>query len=313
MDYRRLGHSGLWVSAVGIGCNNFGAKCDEAATRAVVHACLDAGITLFDTADMYGNRGGSETLLGRILGHHRKDIVLASKFGLPMGEGPYLNGAGRHYIMRAVEDSLRRLRTDHLDLYQVHRPDPATPIEETLRALDDLVRDGKVRYVGCSNFAGWQLAEAEWAARAGGTVRFISAQNEYSLVDRRIEGELVSAANAYGVGILPYFPLANGLLTGKYQRNHAMPDGARMTERPTRAEEVLTDRNWTIAEKVADYAAARGHSLLEAAIGWLASQDHVPSVIAGATTAEQVAQNAAAADWRMTAEEIADINALSDL
>lgn len=313
MDYRRLGHSGLWVSAVGIGCNNFGAKCDEAATRAVVHACLDAGITLFDTADMYGNRGGSETLLGRILGHHRKDIVLASKFGLPMGEGPYLNGAGRHYIMRAVEDSLRRLRTDHLDLYQVHRPDPATPIEETLRALDDLVRDGKVRYVGCSNFAGWQLAEAEWAARAGGTVRFISAQNEYSLVDRRIEGELVPAANAYGVGILPYFPLANGLLTGKYQRNHAMPDGARMTERPTRAEEVLTDRNWTIAEKVADYAAARGHSLLEVAIGWLASQDHVPSVIAGATTAEQVAQNAAAADWRMTAEEIADINALSDL
>lgn len=313
MDYRRLGHSGLWVSAVGIGCNNFGAKCDEAATRAVVHACLDAGITLFDTADMYGNRGGSETLLGRILGHHRKDIVLASKFGLPMGEGPYLNGAGRHYIMRAVEDSLRRLRTDHLDLYQVHRPDPATPIEETLRALDDLVRDGKVRYVGCSNFAGWQLAEAEWAARAGGTVRFISAQNEYSLVDRRIEGELVPAANAYGVGILPYFPLANGLLTGKYQRNHAMPDGARMTERPTRAEEVLTDRNWTIAEKVADYAAARGHSLLEAAIGWLASQDHVPSVIAGATTAEQVAQNAAAADWRMTAEEIADISALSDL
>ena len=313
MDYRRLGHSGLWVSAVGIGCNNFGAKCDEAATRAVVHACLDAGISLFDTADMYGNRGGSETLLGRILGHNRKDIVLASKFGLPMGEGPYLNGAGRHYIMRAVEDSLRRLRTDHLDLYQVHRPDPATPIEETLRALDDLVRDGKVRYVGCSNFAGWQLAEAEWAARAGGTVRFISAQNEYSLVDRRIEGELVPAANAYGVGILPYFPLANGLLTGKYQRNHAMPDGARMTERPTRAEEVLTDRNWTIAEKVADYAAARGHSLLEAAIGWLASQDHVPSVIAGATTAEQVAQNAAAADWRMTAEEIADINALSDL
>ena len=313
MDYRRLGHSGLWVSAVGIGCNNFGAKCDEAATRAVVHACLDAGITLFDTADMYGNRGGSETLLGRILGHHRKDIVLASKFGLPMGEGPYLNGAGRHYIMRAVEDSLRRLRTDHLDLYQVHRPDPATPIEETLRALDDLVCDGKVRYVGCSNFAGWQLAEAEWAARAGGTVRFISAQNEYSLVDRRIEGELVPAANAYGVGILPYFPLANGLLTGKYQRNHAMPDGARMTERPTRAEEVLTDRNWTIAEKVADYAAARDHSLLEAAIGWLASQDHVPSVIAGATTAEQVAQNAAAADWRMTAEEIADINALSDL
>ena len=313
MDYRRLGHSGLWVSAVGIGCNNFGAKCDEAATRAVVHACLDAGITLFDTADMYGNRGGSETLLGRIFGHHRKDIVLASKFGLPMGEGPYLNGAGRHYIMRAVEDSLRRLRTDHLDLYQVHRPDPATPIEETLRALDDLVRAGKVRYVGCSNFAGWQLAEAEWAARAGGTVRFISAQNEYSLVDRRIEGDLVPAANAYGVGILPYFPLANGLLTGKYQRNHAMPDGARMTERPTRAEEVLTDRNWTIAEKVADYAAARGHSLLEAAIGWLASQDHVPSVIAGATTAEQVAQNAAAADWRMTAEEIADINALSDL
>ena len=313
MDYRRLGHSGLWVSAVGIGCNNFGAKCDEAATRAVVHACLDAGITLFDTADMYGNRGGSETLLGRILGHHRKDIVLASKFGLPMGEGPYLNGAGRHYIMRAVEDSLRRLRTDHLDLYQVHRPDPATRIEETLRALDDLVRDGKVRYVGCSNFAGWQLAEAEWAARAGGTVRFISAQNEYSLVDRRIEGDLVPAANAYGVGILPYFPLANGLLTGKYQRNHAMPDGARMTERPTRAEEVLTDRNWTIAEKVADYAAARGHSLLEAAIGWLASQDHVPSVIAGATTAEQVAQNAAAADWRMTDEEIADINALSDL
>lgn len=311
MQYNRLGHSGLLVSAVGIGCNNFGAKCDETATRAVVHACLDAGITLFDTADMYGNKGGSETLLGKVLGSHRKDIVLASKFGLPMGESEYQKGASRRYIMTAVEASLQRLKTDHLDLYQVHRPDPATPIDETLRALDDLVSSGKVRYIGCSNYAAWQLAEAEWVARANGSVRFVSAQNEYSLVERSIEAELVPAATAYGVGILPYFPLANGLLTGKYQRNHAMPDGGRMTERPARADEVLTDRNWTISEKVADYAAARGHSILDAAIGWLASQAHVPSVIAGATTPEQVMQNAAAADWRMTADEIADIAALT--
>jgi aryl-alcohol dehydrogenase-like predicted oxidoreductase len=311
MQYNRLGHSGLLVSAVGIGCNNFGAKCDEAATRAVVHACLDAGISLFDTADMYGNKGGSETLLGNILGVNRKDIVLASKFGLPMGASPYQKGASRRYIMAAVEASLTRLKTDHLDLYQVHRPDPETPIEETLRALDDLVTSGKVRYIGCSNYAGWQLAEAEWAARANGTVRFVSAQNEYSLVARNIEAELVPASNAYGVGILPYFPLANGLLTGKYQRNQSLPDGGRMTERPARAEEVLTERNWAIAEKVSDYAADRGHTLLEAAFGWLISQDHVPSVIAGATTAEQVQQNAAAVNWSMTADEISEIAALT--
>ncbi len=229
MSYRRLGNSGLAVSVVGIGCNNFGRKLDQAGTRAVVDAAIDCGITLFDTADVYGDpHGASEELLGAALkaNGRRPDVIVATKFGSPMGgtNGPDWDARGsRHYITRAVEASLRRLGTDHIDLYQIHQPDPKTPAAETLSALDDLIRAGKVRYVGSSNYSGWQVADAAWTARTAGTTPFVSAQNEYSLLERRIEADLVPACAQYGVGLLPYFPLANGLLTGKYRRDVARP------------------------------------------------------------------------------------------
>ncbi|MEI9984831.1 MAG: aldo/keto reductase [Aliidongia sp.] len=227
MILRNLGKSGLRVSLVGLGCNNFGMKLDVEGTRKVVHKALDVGITLFDTADIYGNAGGSETCLGQVLGDRRKDIVLATKFANPMGEGEMKKGASRRYIVSAVEASLKRLRTDWIDLYQQHVPDPLTPIDETLRALEDLVRSGKVRYIGCSNFKAWQVVEAQWTARSAGLSGFVSCQDEYSLLVRDIEKELLPAAEAYGLGLLPYFPLASGLLTGKYRRNQALPEGAR--------------------------------------------------------------------------------------
>ncbi|MEQ9144014.1 MAG: aldo/keto reductase [Parvibaculaceae bacterium] len=311
MRLKHLGASGLAVSAVGLGCNNFGMKCDAAETKAVVHRALDLGITLFDTADAYGNRGGSEELLGRALGERRHDIVLATKFGLPMGDGPYEKGASRRYIMRAVEASLGRLNTDYIDLYQVHFPDPVTPIEETLRALDDLVRDGKVRYIGCSNFTGWQLVEAKWAAEKANTASFITAQNHYNLLDRRIELDLVPAAAKYGASILPYFPLASGMLTGKYVRGQGLPNNARLALREEMGKSLLTDANFDLVEKVTAFAADCGHTMLDAAIGWLVAQPHVGSVIAGATTPEQIEKNVAAADWEMSDEERDEIGKLT--
>jgi aryl-alcohol dehydrogenase-like predicted oxidoreductase len=229
MQQRNLGSSGLRVSVVGLGCNNFGMKLDLEQTRAVVHKALDCGITLFDTADSYGNRGGSEEALGQVLGDRRKDIVLATKFGLPMDAAETKKGASRRYILSAVEASLGRLKTDWIDLYQLHRPDPLTPIEETVRALDDLVRAGKVRYIGCSNLPAWQVVDALWTAKQVGGTSFICCQDEYSLLARDIERELIPAISAHGLGLLPYFPLASGLLTGKYQRNAAMPQDARLT------------------------------------------------------------------------------------
>ena len=220
-----MGRSGLKVSAVGLGCNNFGMKCDAEATNAIVNRALDEGVTLFDTADIYGNRGGSEELLGKALGKRRREVVVASKFGMSMGEGPYLHGASRRYVMAAAEDSLRRLNTDYIDLYQLHTPDLETPQEETLEALGDLVHAGKVRYLGCSNFAAWQLAEAVGISRARGLPAYVSAQNEYSLLERHIERELIPACRHFGVGILPYFPLASGFLTGKYRRGGRAPQG----------------------------------------------------------------------------------------
>ena len=220
MEIRNLGQSGLRVSAIGLGCNNFGARIDDDATRAVIHKALDLGITLFDTADTYGERGGSETVMGKILGDDRKQIVLATKFGMPMDDVGVKVGGSRRYIMQAVEDSLRRLRTDWFDLYQIHAPDPRTPIEETLRALDDLVRQGKVRYIGCSNFPAWQVVEAQWTAKANNLNAFVSCQDEYSLLVRHVvEPQLKPAMLKYGMGLLPFFPLASGLLTGKYRRN----------------------------------------------------------------------------------------------
>ena len=311
MELRNLGRSGLRVSAIGLGCNNFGGRIGLEASRAVVHAALDAGITLFDTADAYGDRGGSETALGEILGPRRKDIVLASKFALPMDDAETLKGASRRYIVSAVEASLRRLRTDWIDLYQQHRPDPLTPIEETLRALEDLTRAGKIRYAGCSNLPAWHVVEAAWTARHLGMPGFVSCQDELSLLARGNEAELMPAMRAYGLGLLPYFPLASGLLTGKYRRNQPMPEGARLTGTQRLADRYLTDANWTAAERLDDFAEARGHTLLELAFSWLLAQVPVSSVIAGATKPEQVAANVAAGGWVLTAEELAELDGIT--
>lgn len=312
MQTRRLGTSGLRVSVVGLGCNNFGGRIDLEATRAVVHRALDAGITLFDTADVYGDRGGSETSLGQVLGDARKQIVLATKFGLPMDDAGRKSGASRGYIMRAVEDSLRRLRTDWIDLYQVHRADPETPIEETVRALDDLIRQGKVRYIGISNFAGWQIADAVWTTRNTGLNAVVSCQEEYSLLVRDIESEVIPAARHFGLGLLPYFPLASGLLTGKYRRNAPMPDASRLTTTQRLADRYLTERNWSVTERLGDFASARGHTLLELAFGWLLARDPVASVIAGATRPEQIDQNVAASNWRLDEDDLREIDRLTD-
>ena len=311
MEIRNLGQSGLRVSAIGLGCNNFGGRIDLEATRAVIHKAIDLGITLFDTADTYGERGGSETQMGQVLGDQRKHIVLATKFGNPMDDTGVKRGGARRYIMTAVEDSLRRLRTDWIDLYQIHSFDQHTPIEETLRALDDLVRHGKVRYIGCSNFPAWRLTEAHWTAHVHGLNRFVSCQDEYSLIFRSPEAELMPAARAAGMGMLPYFPLASGLLTGKYRRNAPMPPGTRLASTQRLAERYLTERNWVIAEKLADFVAARNRTMLDLAFSWLLSREPVTSVIAGATKTAQLEQNVKAGAWKLTADELAEIDRIT--
>jgi aryl-alcohol dehydrogenase-like predicted oxidoreductase len=306
MRTRRLGNSGLVVSVVGLGCNNFGRRIDLEQTRGVVRAALDAGVTLFDTADIYGE---SEDYLGDALGRDRDDIVLATKFGMAMGGalGPDWDARGsRRYIRKAVESSLRRLKTDWIDLYQYHVPDGVTPIEETLAALHELVVEGKVRYVGCSNFAGWQIADADWVARSAGLTPFISAQNHYSLIDRGIEAEVVPACERFELGVLPYFPLASGLLTGKYKRGQAAPEGTRLTGR----DDALSDRRFDQVESLEKYADARGISLLDVAIGGLAAKPAVASVIAGATKPEQVTANVAAGAWVPSAEDLNELNGI---
>jgi aryl-alcohol dehydrogenase-like predicted oxidoreductase len=311
MEMRYLGRSGLQVSAVGLGCNNFGSRIDLEATRRVVHKALDLGVTLLDTADVYGDRGGSESCLGEILGESRKRVVLATKFAMPMNEDGRKSGGSRRYILEAVHDSLRRLRTDWIDLYQMHQPDPGTPIDETLRTLDDLIGQGKVRYIGCSNFAGWQVADAIWISRDLNLNAFISCQNEYSLLARGIEAELLPAARHFHLGLLPYFPLASGLLTGKYHRDSALPEAARLTTTKRLADRYLNSRNWDLTERLAQFASTRGHSLLELAISWLLAQNPVASVIAGATRPEQVEQNVAAASWKLTAAELQEIDLIA--
>ncbi|WP_428539491.1 aldo/keto reductase [Rhodopila sp.] len=311
MEIRNLGQSGLRVSSIGLGCNNFGGRIDETATKAVIHKALDLGISLFDTADVYGERGGSETVMGRVLGDDRKRIVLATKFAMPMDDSGEMAGGSRHYIMAAVEHSLRRLKTDWIDLYQMHRADPRTPIEETLRALDDLIRQGKVRYIGCSNFAAWQMTEAAWTARTAGLNGFVSCQDEYSLVHRAAEAELLPAARKLGFGLLPYFPLASGLLTGKYRRNTPLPAGTRLAETQRLADRYLTERNWQISEKLADFAESHGHTMLQLAFSWLLAQSPVASVIAGATQPDQLEQNVKAGDWALTVDETAEIDRIA--
>src|SRR5947209_12196473 len=293
MTYRRLGDSGLVVSTVGLGCNNFGLRLGLDATRAVVEAALDAGITLFDTADVYGD---SELLLGEVLAGRRDDVVIATKFGIRVLDAPEWEGRGsRRYIRRAVERSLRRLRTDHIDLYQLHAPDPQTPIAETLGAMNELVVEGKVRYLGCSNFSAWQLADAAWTAQAGHIDGFVSAQNHYSLLHTDAERELVPACERFGVGVLPYYPLANGLLTGKVRRGEAPPQGSRLSA--DRYASWLTPRRFDQVEALAKLAEQWDVTLLDLAIGGLAARPAVASVIAGATKPEQVHANAAAGAW----------------
>jgi aryl-alcohol dehydrogenase-like predicted oxidoreductase len=310
VDYRPLGQSGLLASVIGLGCLNLGGRLDLDSGRAVVDAALDHGITQFDTADIYGGEGASESVLGELLAGRRDQVVLATKFGHPsfdMGYGPAAGAkGGRAYVRRAVEGSLRRLRTDHIDLYQLHMPDPATPMLETLAALHELVMDGKVRYLGHSNLSGWQVAEADHLAREHGLTPFVSAQNHWSLLERQVEADLVPAAEHYGVGVIPYYPLAEGMLTGKVRHGEPLPDGTRIAARNHLVTEDKLDR----VDQLARWGKAHGHSLLEMAIGWLAAQPSVGSVIAGATTPEQVKANSEAASWQPTPDEIAAIDQL---
>ena len=309
MNYTQLGPSGLTVSTVGIGCNNFGARMPDERVPEVVNAAIDAGITLFDTADVYGNRGGSETLLGRAVKSRRSEVIIATKFGGDMqgANGPDWGTRGsRRYIRLAVESSLRRLGTEWIDLYQLHTPDPITPIEETLAALNELVTEGKVRYIGSSNLAGWQVIDADWTARTSGYQAFVSAQNEYSWLNRDIELELVPALEQTGQSLLPYFPLASGLLTGKYRRGESAPEGTRLASRSNS----LATADWDTIEALQSFAAERGLTMLQIAIGGLAARPTVGSVIAGATSVEQVQQNVTAAAWVPTDD---DAETLRDL
>ncbi len=309
MDMRNVGRSGLRVSKVGLGCNNFGQKLDARASKNVIDAAIDAGINFFDTSDVYGNRGGSEECIGLALGERRQHVILATKFSMPMDNEGRTGGGSRAYVMSAVDASLRRLKTDWIDLYQMHFPDPRTPLEETLRALDDLVTQGKVRYIGYSNFAGWQIADAAWIAKTSHRTPFISAQNEYSLLFRGVEMDVLPAARHFGLGFLPYFPLASGLLTGKYRPGAPPPPGSRFVTTPLGARhKAYTD--FEKIERLTAFAARHGRTLLELAMSWLAARPGVSSIIAGATSAEQVVQNARAADWPLTAQDLAEIDKL---
>jgi aryl-alcohol dehydrogenase-like predicted oxidoreductase len=305
MTYRPLGTSGLMVSTVGLGTNAFGARIDEEESQAVVDAALDAGITLFDTADTYG-RGASEELLGRALGKRRDDVVVATKFGMDMGgaNGPDWGArASRRYVRRAVEASLRRLGTDHIDLYQLHQPDLVTPVAETLEALTELVTEGKVRYLGCSNFAAWEVVDAHWTARTKNLQPFVSAQNEYSLYNRAAEEELLPALSQVGMGLIAYFPLAYGLLTGKYRRDAEAPPGSRLSA--DNQSHRLANADWERIEALEGYADQRGVNILDVAMGGLAAQPTVASVIAGATRPEQVEANVRAGLWRPSSDDLA--------
>jgi aryl-alcohol dehydrogenase-like predicted oxidoreductase len=310
MRYRPLGNSGLIVSVVGLGCNNFGRRLDADQTRAVVDAAIDTGITLLDTAELYGGAGRSEEYLGAALAGRRDQVVIATKFGGggDMGYGPAAGAkGGRGYIRRAVEQSLRRLRTDYIDLYQLHAPDRVTPIEETLSALTELVRAGLVRYIGHSNFSALQIATAAAAARELGVVPFISAQNHWSLLERGAEHDVVPAARQFGLGVLPYYPLANGLLTGKVRRGVPPGEGTRLAGR----QDYITDAKLDKVEALADWSGQHGRTMLEVAIGGLAALPGCTSVIAGASSAEQVRANAAAGDWVPEPGELSEIDKIT--
>jgi aryl-alcohol dehydrogenase-like predicted oxidoreductase len=310
MEKRALGKSGIEVSVIGLGCNNFGAmKLD--ASRRVVDKAIEAGITLLDTADVYGNRGGSEEQLGEILGPRRKDIVLATKFAMPMDDSGAKSGASAAYIREACEASLKRLKTDWIDLYQQHRPDPKTPIQETLRALDDLVKQGKVRAFGCSNMPADQLAQAHETSRRNNLAAYVTAQDQYSLLVRGLETALVPEIRKEDMGVLPYFPLASGLLSGKYKKGEELPAGTRFARMGRFSDQYMTEENWRIVGDLTDFAQKRGRTILDLAFAWLLAHPWLPSVIAGATRPEQVEQNVKAIDWALSAEELAEIDTIT--
>jgi aryl-alcohol dehydrogenase-like predicted oxidoreductase len=311
MRYRRLGVSGLEVSEIGIGTNNFGARLDAKKSEVVVHAALDQGINLFDTANIY-THGESEEHLGKALTGRRASAIIATKFGMQWAEGPHGKGGSRKHIMDSLDGSLKRLNTDYIDLYQIHRQDPATPIEETLRALDDAVRSGKVRYIGCSNYDGWRLADAMWTSEHDGLARFISAQPEYSMLVRDIEKEVLPACGHYGLGILPYFPLAHGFLTGKYRRGEPVPEGTRLALTPGAQDRRLTDKNFDVLDGLEAFVKTNNKSLVELAFAWLLGHKEVSSVIAGASNAEQVKQNAGAAEWQLSEADMAELAGILD-
>jgi aryl-alcohol dehydrogenase-like predicted oxidoreductase len=313
METRKLGS--LDVSVVGVGCNNFGMRIDEAQTKAVVDAAIDAGINFFDTADAYGGRGQSEVLLGKALGSRRDDVLIATKFGSPMSDDGQSQGGSPRWIKQAVEDSLKRLGTDRIDLYQHHFPDRDTPFDETLSALDELVKEGKVRETGCSNYAGNHIDRCIGISEDNGIARWASAQNNYSLLERSPEDGVLPACERHGMGFLPYFPLASGLLTGKYSSKEDRPEGTRITmmaqAAPERAEQVLTDENFEIIGKLRAFAEEHGHTLLDLAFSWLLSKPVISSVIAGATKPEQVRANVDAATWRLTGDELKAVDEMS--
>ncbi len=309
MEYRKLGKSGVKVSAIGLGGANFGWWADEQTSIAVVNQALDLGINFIDTADMY-DRGRSEEFVGKAVKGKRTNVIIATKFGYPMGDGPNESGGSRHHVMKAAEDSLRRLQTDYIDHYQMHLPDPTTPIEETLRALDDLVRTGKVRYIGCSNFASWQLCEALWMSKINNIQAFVTIQSRYNLLERQIESEVVPCCRAYDIGVIPWGPLAGGFLTGKYSHGSRSAVDGRLSKANGLYENIFTEGNWSRLAKLQAFAAERGHTLGELAITWLLAKPWVSTVIAGARKTEQVSANIAAVEWKLTAGEVAEVEAI---
>ncbi len=311
MKQRAIGNTGIKVSALGLGCNNFGLRIDTEASQAVIHKALDLGITFWDTADIYGKRGGSETCLGQFLGPRRKDIFLASKFGGPMDEAGTLRGASRKYIMSAVEASLKRLKTEWIDLYQLHHFDTKTPLEETMRALDDLVKQGKVRYLGFSTLVGWPFVDMQWTAKHHGLTPLTCCESEYSILKRGAERDLIPAMLKHGTQLLPYYPLASGFLTGKYKRGEALPAGARITKGERYQGMFVNDVNWDILEKLEAFCKARNRTMIELAFAWLLAQPVIATVIAGASKPEQLDINVKAIEWDLTPEEVAEVNEIS--
>lgn len=308
MNYRQLGRSGLRVSVVGLGTNRFGGKVDEKGVADIIHAALDRGLNFIDTADIYTG-GQSEETIGKAIAKRRDEVILATKVGMKVGDGPNDVGASRQRIMAGVEASLRRLKTDYIDLYQIHRFDPHTPAEETMRALDDLVRSGKVRYIGASNYAAWQLCRANDVAEAFGWSSFVSVQPHYHMLERSIEAELVPYCEAFGVGIIPYYPLAGGFLTGKYRRNEAPPAGSR-GESSEYVQKYFTDHNFDVLERLQAFAAERGKSMVELAIAWLLARPQVASVIAGVTSLSQLESNLKASEWELSPSEVEELETI---